>query len=75
VGGATASGFVLGLFAVLLGMALTAAALRKRRRRAQYGETYHATGGVAYTVIQIGCAALFILGGVTLMILALIFRR
>jgi hypothetical protein len=75
VTGATASGLTLGLFAVLLGSALTAAALRRRRRRALYGETYHATGGVAYTVIQIGCAALFILGGIALMILALIFRR
>jgi hypothetical protein len=73
--GATASGFVLGIFAILLGAALTAAALRRRRKRALYGETYHATGGVAYTIIQIGCAALFILGGVILMILAVIFRR
>ena len=73
--GATASGFLLGLFAVLLGGALTAAAMRRRRRRALYGETYHATGGVAYTVVQIGCASLFILGGVALMILALIFPR
>jgi hypothetical protein len=75
VTGATASGFLLGIFAILLGAALTAAALRRRRRRALYGETYHATGGVAYTVIQIGCAALFIAGGISLMILAMIFRR
>jgi hypothetical protein len=75
VTGATASGFLLGIFAILLGAALTAAALRRRRKRALYGETYHATGGVAYTIIQIGCAALFILGGVLLMILAAIFRR
>ena len=73
--GATASGFLLGLFAVLLGTALAAAALRRRRRRALYGETYHAAGGVAYTVIQIGCAGMFILGGVALMLLAAIFRR
>lgn len=73
--GATASGFLLGIFAILLGAALTAAALRRRRRRALYGETYHATGGIAYTVIQIGCAALFIIGGVVLIALALIFRR
>jgi hypothetical protein len=75
VTGATASGFLLGILAILLGAALTAAALRRSRRRALYGETYRATGGVAYTVIQIGCAALFILGGVLLMILAMIFRR
>ena len=73
--GATASGFVLGIFAILLGAALIAAALRRSRKRALYGETYHATGGVAYTVIQIGCAALFIAGGLALMILAVIFRR
>jgi hypothetical protein len=75
VTGATASGFLLGILAILLGAALTAAALRRRRKRALYGETYHATGGVAYTIIQIGCAAMFILGGVLLMILAAIFRR
>jgi hypothetical protein len=75
VTGATASGFLLGIFAILLGAALTAAALRRSRRRALYGETYHATGGIAYTVIQIGCAALFILGGILLMTLAVIFRR
>jgi uncharacterized membrane protein HdeD (DUF308 family) len=75
VTGPTASGFLLGLFAVLLGVALTAAALRRRRRRALYGETYASTGGIAYTVVQIGCAALFILAGLALMILAIIFRR
>ena len=73
--GATAGGFLLGVFGILLGAALTAAALRRRSKRALYGETYHATGGVAYTVIQIGCAALFIIGGVALMVLAMIFRR
>jgi hypothetical protein len=75
VTGATAGGFLLGIFGVLLGAALIAAAFSRRRKRALYGETYHATGGVAYTIIQIGCAALFILGGVILMILAMIFRR
>ena len=73
--GATAGGLALGVLAVLLGGALIAAALRRRRRRALYAETYHATGGVAYTVIQIGCASLFIAGGIALVILAVIFRR
>lgn len=73
--GASTSGFVLGGFAVLLGLALSAAALRRRRRRALYGDTYHETGGVAYTIVQMGCAALFVLGGVVLVILAIIFRR
>jgi hypothetical protein len=75
VTGPTASGFLLGLFAALTGAAFAAAALRRRRRRALYGETYASTGGVAYTVVQIGCAAMFILAGLALMILAMIFRR
>ena len=72
---ASSSGFVLGLFAFLLGVAAIAAALRRRRGRARYAETYAATGGIAYTIASIGCGAVLLLGGAGLMILAVVFRH
>ncbi|TAN31916.1 hypothetical protein EPN29_11990 [bacterium] len=73
--GQAAGGFGLGLLAVLLGVAGIAAALRTRRRRAQIAATYASTGGLVYTVVQIGCSGVLLLGGVGLMILALAFKR
>ena len=73
--GAASSGFVLGVFAFLLGIAAIAAAIRRRRGRERYPETYAATGGVAYTVVQIGCGSVLLLGGVGLLALALIYRQ
>jgi hypothetical protein len=69
------SGLVLGVFALLLGMGAIAAALRRRRGKIRYPETYAATGGVAYTVVQIGCGSVLLLGGVGLVALALIYRQ
>jgi hypothetical protein len=73
--GQAAGGFGIGLLALLLGSAGIAAALRTRRRRASISETYGASGGVVFTVIQVGCSGLLVLGGIGLMILAIIFRR
>lgn len=73
--GASSSPFVLGVFALLLGIGAIAVALRKRRQRARYPETYAASGGVVYTAVQIGCGAVLLIGGIGLMILALIFKR
>ena len=73
--GQAAGGFGLGLLAFLIGIAGIAAALRTRRRRARYPESYSASGGAIYTWVQIGCSGLLLLGGVGLMVLALIFRR
>jgi hypothetical protein len=36
---------------------------------------YGATGGIAYTVVQVGCSGLLVMGGIGLMILAIVFRR
>ena len=72
--GPSAGGFVLGIFAFLIGIAAIAAALRRRRRRDRYPETYAATGGIVYTIVSIGCGAVLLLGGVGLMVLALVFR-
>ena len=66
---------MLGVFALLLGIGAIAAALRRRRARARYPETYSASGGMAYTVVQMGCGGLLLLGGVGLVILALVFRH
>lgn len=70
-----AGGFGLGLLAVLLGVAGIAAALRTRRRRASYAETYASSGGIVYTAVQVGCSGVLLLGGVVLIVLALIFRK
>jgi hypothetical protein len=75
VAGASVSPFVLGVFAFLLGIGLIAAAQRKRRQRARYPDTYAASGGVVYTIVQTGCGAVLLIGGIGLMVLVLIFKR
>jgi hypothetical protein len=64
----------LGLLALLIGLAGIVAAIRTRRRR-RYSETYASSGGIVYTIVQVGCSGLLLVGGVILMTLALIFRR
>ena len=44
-------------------------------RRATYANTYGASGGIVFTVVQVGCSGLLLLGGIGLMTLAIIFRR
>ncbi|MGH7761828.1 MAG: hypothetical protein ACREOY_10510 [Candidatus Dormibacteraceae bacterium] len=73
--GQSAGGFGLGLLALLLGAAGVAAALRTRRRRASFANTYGASGGIAFTIAQVGCSGLLLLGGIGLMALAVIYRR
>ena len=73
--GATSSGFILGIFAFLLGIAAILAAFRRRRGRARYPETYAATGGILYTAVQIGCGAVLLLGGAVLILLALFYKK
>jgi hypothetical protein len=73
--GQAAGGFGLGLLAVLIGIAGVAAALRTRRRRASNPDAYGASGGIVYTVVQVGCSGLLLLGGIGLIVLALAFRR
>ena len=73
--GQAAGGFGLGLLAFLLGVAGVAAALRTRRRRARYAETYASSGGIVYTTVQVGCSGVLLLGGLGLMTLAIIFRK
>jgi uncharacterized membrane protein HdeD (DUF308 family) len=75
VDGVASGGFVMGAFAFLLGAGAMVAAFWRRRGRARYPETYAATGGIVYTAVQMGCGAVLLLGGVGLMVLALVFRR
>lgn len=66
---------MLGIFAFLLGIAAIAAAIRRRRGRARYAETYAASGGILYTAVSAGCGVVMLVGGAGLMILALIFKH
>jgi len=64
-------GSVMGGLAVLVGVAWVFGALRRRRDRAETAPTYAATGGIVYTVFQLGCAGLLILGGLGILALML----
>jgi hypothetical protein len=65
----------LGLFAVAIGAGGIAAAIRTRRRRAEIAATYGSTGGIVYTIVQAGCSGVLALGGLGLIVLALLSRR
>lgn len=69
-----ASPLLLGAFALLLGFGAIAAALRRRRGRARYPETYAASGGIAYTAVQIGCGGVLLVAGIGLVVLAVVNR-
>lgn len=73
--GQEAGGIGVGLFAVLIGLGGIAAAIRTRRRRAEIAATYGATGGMVYTVVQAGCSALLLVGGLGLVVVALLIKR
>jgi hypothetical protein len=75
VGGQEAGGIGLGLFAAILGAGGIVAAIRRRRRRAEIAPTYGATGGIAYTIAQAGCSAMLMLGGLGLIVIALLLKR
>ncbi len=66
---------MLGVFAFLLGIAAILAAIRRRRGRERYPETYAASGGVIYTAVSMGCGVVLLLGGGGIMALALIFKH
>lgn len=65
----------MGAFAVLVGAGGIAAAIRTRRRRAEIAATYGATGGIVYTVVQAGCSGVLVIGGLGLIVFALLLRR
>lgn len=73
--GQLAGGLAMGLFAIVVGAGGVAAAIRTRRRRAEISATYGATGGIVYTVVQAGCSGVLILGGLFLIVAALLLKR
>ncbi|HXL77527.1 MAG TPA: hypothetical protein VN985_02650 [Candidatus Eisenbacteria bacterium] len=73
--GQEAGGIAMGAFAVLIGAGGIAAAIRTRRRRAEIAATYGATGGIVYTVVQAGCSGVLVIGGLGLIVFALLLRR
>ena len=54
---------LLGVVAIGVGVVSLVTAILTRRRRAEFAETYAVTGGVAYSVVQFGCAGALILSG------------
>jgi hypothetical protein len=75
VSGDELAGIGLGAFACLIGLGGIVAALRRRRRRAEIAATYGSTGGVVYTEVQAGCSGLLVLGGVLLIVIAVVIKR
>ncbi len=75
MGGDQIGGIGIGLLACLLGAGGIFVAVRRYRRRAEIATTFGQTGGVAYTVVQSGCSGLLILGGIVIIVAALVLRR
>lgn len=73
--GEQVGGLALGLFAVLIGAGGIAAAIRTRRRRAEIAATYGATGGIVFTIVQAGCSTVLMLGGLGLIVAAVLLNR
>jgi hypothetical protein len=65
-------GVVMGGLVLLVGVAWVLGAIRRVRERALSAPTYAATGGVVYTVFQIGCAGLLIVAGLVILVLMVI---
>jgi hypothetical protein len=65
-------GVVMGALVLLVGLAWVLGAVRRVRERALTAPTYAATGGVVYTVFQIGCAGVLIVAGLVILILMVI---
>jgi hypothetical protein len=65
-------GIAMGAVAVLVGVAWVLGAVRRVRDRALAAPTYAATGGVVYTVFQVGCAGILIVAGLAILVLMVI---
>ncbi|HEY6874748.1 MAG TPA: hypothetical protein VI384_00155 [Candidatus Dormibacteraeota bacterium] len=72
--GEQAAGLGMGLLACLLGAGGIYAAIRRRARRAEIAATYASTGGIAYTIVQAGCSGLLVVGGLGLIVVALLLK-
>jgi len=65
----------LGMLASLFGIGGIIGALRTRRRRAEIAPTYGSTGGIVYTVVQLGCSGALLVGGVILITVVVLAKR
>jgi hypothetical protein len=74
VNGELIGGIAMGLFASVIGAGGILAAVLRRRRRAEIANTYGSTGGIVYTIVQAGCSGLLLLGGLGLVIAALVVK-
>ena len=72
--GDQAAGLGMGLLACLVGAGGIFAALRRRARRAEIAATYGSTGGIVFTVVQAGCSGLLVVGGLALILVALLLK-
>lgn len=68
-------GVLIGLVAVAAGVVALVSAILTRRRRAEIADTYATTGGVAYSVVQFGCAGLLMLAGLLVIGVVLVRAR
>jgi hypothetical protein len=75
MGGQDAAVVGLGILAVLLGIGGMIGAILTRRRRAEIAPTYGSTGGIFYTMVQLGCSGAMLLGGVLLITVVLLAKR
>ena len=73
--GEQAAGLGMGLLACLIGAGGIFAAIRRRSRRAEIANTYGSTGGIVFTIVQAGCAGVLLLGGLGLVLVALLVER
>jgi hypothetical protein len=66
----------MGSLAILVGLTWLFGALRTRSQRAGIADTYRASGGPFYTAVQLGCAGVLVLLGVTFIVgMVLLSRR
>lgn len=50
-------------------------AVLTRRRRAEIADTYASSGGIAYSILQFGCAGMLMLAGLILISIVVIHSR
>jgi hypothetical protein len=71
----TIAPLVVGAVAVVLGLLWLMGAVLTRRRRAAFASTYAASGGIVYTVFQLGCAGALVLIGILIFLVVLVSGR
>jgi len=68
-------GVLLGVIAVGAGIVAMISAVLTRRRRAEIADTYASSGGIAYSILQFGCAGMLMLAGLVLITIVVIHSR